>query len=96
MKAWEEYALIKSNTVRQIGCFEIGDYTVAVQLAHEIYGSDAIAVNVTQYKVHVGDTYEEGVFFHDGQPVPQLPTDEQEIAALNDAVDDLIIAITPA
>lgn len=35
-----------------------------------------------QYLVQVGDTYEDGVFLRDGQPIERIPTDSEKLSML--------------
>ena len=95
MKAWEEYAYVVDGKVQNVGVYQINSagYTVANSVAKEIYGPEAIAVNVTQYPVFIGDDYIEGIFYHDGREILRTPTDEERIINLYGIVDDLAVAL---
>lgn len=96
MKAWEEYALCDSTgEIKNIAVFPIntGAHGTSMILAREQYGEDAFSFNVTQYMATLGDTIENGKVYHNGEELSALPTEEQEIESLNQAVDELIIAV---
>lgn len=96
MVVWETYAHIGGdNKVKNVAAYHRGDggYTLANIHAIEAYGADAFAVEATQYPVQIGDDYDNGLFKRNGVIIERIPTDEEEIAALNSAVDDLAVAI---
>jgi hypothetical protein len=105
MKAWEEYALIVNGVVQSVGAFAIGGYTEANTVAREVYGKDALAVNVSQIPTAVGDTYRDGIFYHTDdegieKEVPVIATEEEAVSKLQtateanaSAIDDILVAI---
>lgn len=95
MKAWEEYAFIQEGKVKHIACFALGEYTLANDMSHDIFGEDAFAINVTQIPVQEGDDYSEEnhLFYRDGKVVMPLPTDEEEIAINKIDIADLNNAV---
>ena len=99
MKAFQEFAIIKSNKVKQIGCYNIlnedSNYTLANQIAKKLFGRGAYAVDVTYVPVQEGDGYVNGQFTRAGIPINPLPSEEEEIKELSATIDDIIIAMTP-
>lgn len=93
MKAWENFAFIKDGKVENIGCFAVGGYTNANQIAAAVYGDGAFAVDVTYIPTQAGDTFADGVFYRDGAIITAYPTEEEQLAAHETAIDDLTIAI---
>lgn len=96
MKAWEEYAFITDGIVQNVGVFAIGGYTDAHIVAREVYGEDALAINVSQIPTAIGDKYnaEDGCFYRvqeDGTEmmVPTIPTEEQAVDTLNITTEEL-------
>lgn len=78
------FAIISENIINSV-C--VGDYGITNDIAHEMYGADAFAIEVTQYPVEEGDHYEDGEFrryAEDGTytVLEYIPTDSQEIATL--------------
>lgn len=72
------FSQIKEKTIKNI--IVADNYEIANQLARDIYGEGAIAVDSTQYPVSIGDIYKDGMFyFKDGvTPVPRNKTGEEE------------------
>ena len=73
----QTFAIVLSEIVKQdIVC---DNYELANQLARNVYGEDAIAVESTQYPISVGDKYIDGYFyFKDGVTrVPRHNTGEE-------------------
>ena len=103
MDIWLTFAFINKGKVENIASYLYTGYTEANEHAKAFCNSKkAIAVEVTHIPVTIGDTYENGVFYHDGEEVPVIPTVEQQTTAnttdivdINSVIDDLIIAITP-
>lgn len=105
MKVWENYAFIVNGTVQNVGCFSKGSYVAANVIAQEVYGEDAIAVDVSQIPTSIGDTYRDGTFYRvydDGteEEIPVIATEEQEVEALQvttesntTAIDDILIML---
>ena len=84
---WDNYALICDGVVKNIAVFDPnGAYTMANLLAKEQYGASAVAVNVTDYPVHIGDTYRDGIFYRGDQAIG--PVDE-----LNDNLTEIKLAL---
>lgn len=85
----QTFALISGETVKQdIVC---DNYELANQLARNVYGPDAIAVDSTQYPISEGDKYIDGYFyFKDGITlVPRNNTAEENAILANTRVTDL-------
>lgn len=109
MKVWSDYAMIKDGVVQTVACFLYGEYTKANMMAIELYGQEAIAVDVSQIPTQAGDRYVDGVFYRGESIIEAFPTEEEQVAQnteaitqnandisdANDAIDELIIAITP-
>ena len=73
----QTFAIIYGETIKQdIVC---DNYELANQLARNVYGPDAIAVESTQYPISEGDKYIDGYFyFKDGVTrVPRNNTGEE-------------------
>ena len=73
----QTFAIIQGDTIKQdIVC---DNYELANQLARNIYGPEAIAVESTQYPISEGDKYIDGYFyFKDGVTrVPRQNTAEE-------------------
>ena len=73
----QTFAIIQGETIKQdIVC---DNYELANQLARNVYGPDAIAVESTQYPISEGDKYIGGYFyFKDGVTrVPRQNTAEE-------------------
>lgn len=72
---WDNYAYIYDGEIKNIAVFDPnGSYTLANQFAQAEYGPSAIAVNVNDYPVAIGDTYSDGHFYRGTQEI--LPVDE--------------------
>ena len=72
---WDNYAFIYNGEVKNISVFDPnGSYTLANMMAKEQYGQAAFAVNVNDYPVAIGDTYNEGNFYRGTEVI--LPVDE--------------------
>lgn len=87
MEYWSVYAHVKDNKVQNIAVYNPHDgYTIANMQAHELYGDDAVAVDVTQWAVAIGDDYRDGTFYHeDGTPAEYIQTADEK--ANNNAGD---------
>lgn len=93
MIIYQNYALINKDEVVNIMVVE--NYTEANRLATALYGSDGIAVDVTQYHVKAGDKYREGMFYSVGEDgsetlVNPIPTVDQEVQLLREENDMLL------
>ena len=90
MTYWKDFAFVKEQKIVNIAVYAPdGAYTAANLQAKQFYGSDAIAVDVTQYPVKIGDTYENGTFLRDRIQIDPLPTDEEELAILKKTVSSI-------
>lgn len=70
---WQIYAYILNGVIKNIGVFEpLGAFTNATIVAQDLYGYDAYAVDVTYFPVQPGDTYENGLFYRDGEIIGRL------------------------
>lgn len=111
MTYWKNYAFIKDEKIANIAVYAPdGAYTIAGLQAKQFCGPDAIAIDVTQYPVNIGDDYKDGRFYRNGAEIEALPTDEEEIRALktklesitessleaSEAVDSIIISMAEA
>lgn len=80
------FALISNEEIKNV-C--VGTYPDCNDVAHNLYGEEAFAIEVTQYPVQEGDKYEENEFRRykeDGtyEVIEYVPTDAQDIATLKD------------
>jgi len=95
MNAFEIFAIISNgqvvDTVHYV--FNSGGYTQANVHAMTKFGEGTFAVNITYYPVGIGDTYYGGRFYRNGAEIHSMPTEQEEIDSLNNAVDDLVIAV---
>lgn len=78
------FAIVSDTVIKDV-C--VGDYGITNDIAHERYGNDAFAIEVTQYPVQEGDKYIDGEFrrYTDDKKytvIEYIPTDEQKITAL--------------
>lgn len=87
------FALIHDGKVKNI---VVGEYYDCDQAAKATYGEQAFAIEVTQIPVRIGDDYD-GRFSRteDGEKVyiDPLPTDSEQIAALNEALENIELAL---
>ncbi len=89
----QTFAIIKDETIKQdIVC---DNYELANQLARNVYGEDAIAVESTQYPISEGDKYIDGYFyFKDGVTrIPRQNTSEENALLAVEMVKDLEVDI---
>lgn len=89
----QTFAIIQGETVKNdIVC---DNYELANQLARNVYGEDAIAVESTQYPISVGDNYRDGVFYYKNSEiaVPRQNTGEENALLAVKKVTDLESAI---
>ena len=91
------YAMIddQGNVLNVAVC---DNYELANQLAREVYGEDAIAVDCLQYPCGIGDKYINNRFYHvleDGamEEVQYVPTQEQQVSTLNSMMDDTMVGL---
>jgi len=69
-----------SNTIQNI--IVCDDYSVANEIAKNIYGDDGYAIDVTNYAVGIGDEYRDGNFYRDGVLIEPEPSIEDKLARL--------------
>lgn len=85
------FALIVNDVIKNV-C--VGNYPDCNTVAHDLYGPDAFAIEVTQYPVQEGDKYINGEFRRydeDGaySVIEYIPTDSQEIDTLKYTTNDI-------
>ena len=77
------FALIDDGEVKNI---VVGEYYDCDQVAKATYGDSAFAIDITQYPVQIGDTYENGNFYRivNGmkKKVEYIPTDSEKIDSI--------------
>lgn len=76
------YALIANHEVQNI---VVGDFENCNRVARETYGDNAIAVEVTQIPVYIGDRYDGAFWRGEGAEmvrVKPIPTVEQQLELL--------------
>lgn len=89
----QTFAIIQGETIKQdIVC---DNYELANQLARNVYGEDAIAVDSTQYPISEGDKYIDGHFyFKDGVTrIPRNNTGEENALLAVQKAENLESAI---
>lgn len=88
---WEIYAYIVDGKIKDIAVFAPdGGYTKANMLAKQIYGNSAIAVNVTDYPVQIGDIYgNDGLFYRDKEVIEKTYTVDDDILSIKLALAEL-------
>lgn len=76
------YALIANREVQNI---VVGDFENCNKVARETYGENAIAVEVTQIPVYIGDSYDGAFWRREGAEmvrIKPIPTVEQQLEQL--------------
>ena len=92
MNIYNVYAQIKENKVKNIMVCD--NYELANNQTRLVYGDDAVAVNCTNYRVHIGYQYKDGSFLDDkGEIVEREKTFEEEILSITKKVDNLYAAL---
>lgn len=100
MIAHQVFAIIANEKIENI--MTCDNYELANQIARDIYGTDAFAVDCLQYPCSAGDSYIDGIFYYQGSAtaIERLATEEQEIQILKmenknlqDAITDLQLAL---
>ena len=71
------YAVVRQNLVENV--IECGRATDAMTLELHMH---CLLVPAQQYPVQVGDTYESGAFYRDGEQLARIPTTDEKISAL--------------
>ena len=74
------------------------NYEMANYLARCSYGEDAFAVDCLQYPCGIGDKYVDSTFYHmnnegDFIPIEYVPTQEQQVNALENQLTDTQLAL---
>ena len=74
-------AVINTTTREVENIIEYADRGVAIRLplGYTVYDCSYVGVQI-------GDTFEDGVFLRDGQPVESVPSEDQRIAQLESAL----------
>lgn len=70
------YAVVRNNTVDNV--IECNGFTV--QSLAKVMNCMLIACE--NYAVAEGDTYDNGVFYHNGEPLERIPSTEEKVAQL--------------
>ena len=89
----QTFAIIQGETIKNdIVC---DNYELANQLARNVYGEDAIAVESTQYPISIGDKYINGLFYYKNSEnvVPRQNTGEENALLAVEKVDTLEVEI---
>lgn len=74
------FSLIHEDKVRNtIVC---DNYEIANQIARSIYGVSSFAIDTTQYPIMIGDSYIDGLFYHDNVEIIRNPTETESISIL--------------
>jgi hypothetical protein len=71
------YAVVRENNVENV--LECGNAPGAMRLELELH---CTLVPCEQYPVQTGDTYENGVFYREGETIERIPTTDEKVAAL--------------
>lgn len=105
MNAHDTYAFIKDKSIVTITHIEPqaerSNYDQANYLAKCVYGEDAIAVLINQYKCKMSDKYYDGTFWRVNEETGEetrlesLPTQEQQINVLQQTVSSLEQELNP-
>ena len=77
----QNFAMIADGEVKNI--IVCDDYDVANELAQGMYGNNAVAFDVSQYSVIIGDKYENGKFYRAEEEIKPNPTVDELINKLN-------------
>ena len=95
------YAMIdEEGTVQNVMVCD--NYEDANQIVRAVYGDNAVAVDCLQYPCGIGDKYLNNTFYthkrdENGERTEELveikyvPTQEQQVASLNNANDNLMV-----
>lgn len=92
------YAHVFEDVVQNI--IVCDSYEMANYLARCTYGETAFAVDCLQYPCQIGDKYKDRTFYHvdletgKETAVAYVPTQEQQVAALNAALTDSQLELT--
>lgn len=95
------WALIKDGVIVNLA---LGSYYDVSRIGIVTYGEGTVAIEVTQYPVKIGDTYEDGKFYTmEGETkveVERIPTEAEtvaehtnELASHDSDIDELWVAI---
>lgn len=81
----------KGDGINSIDNIIVADnYDVANQLARNLFGSRAYAVDTTLCPVAIGDKHRDGNFYRDDKLIPYNPTEAEEIKALREEIDMMV------
>lgn len=74
-------AVINNSTSEVENIIEYADRGVAIRLplGYSVYDCSYV-------DVQIGDTFEDGVFYRDGQPVESIPTEDQRLTAVEESL----------
>lgn len=74
-------AIINNSTSEVENIIEYADRGVAIRLplGYSVYDCSYV-------DVQIGDTFEDGVFYRDGQPVESIPTEDQRLTAVEESL----------
>ncbi len=70
-------AVINNSTNEVENIIEYADRGVAIRLP-----LGYIVYDCTQYDVQIGDTFENGIFYRNGEPIEYKPSDAERLAQL--------------
>lgn len=76
----QNFAFIADGEVQDVVVCD--DYNIANELAVNMYGKDAIALDCTHYALQKGDIYFKQKFYRDGEEILPEPTVEDKINEL--------------
>ncbi len=74
-------AVINNSTSEVENIIEYADRGFAIRLPIGYMVYDCSYVDV-----QIGDTFEDGVFYRDGQPVESIPTEDQRLTAVEESL----------
>lgn len=76
------FAIITNEKIENIMVCD--NYELANQIARDVYGQEAFAVDCRQYPCGIGDGYFDGAFYHrdSNAVIERLPNEKEEIETL--------------
>lgn len=90
------FSLINNNKIENI--IVCANYETANQIARNVYGDTAIAIDTTLYPVGIGNTYRDGLFYDfNNNVIERNLTEKEQIEKLksdNDALLECLLEIT--
>lgn len=101
---WLTFAFIYKNKVVNLACYLYTGYTEASEHARSYahdwlgagdpkYENGAVAVEVTQIPVQIGDDYIDGIFYRDGEEIRPLLSIEETVNITQDTLTALELAV---